>query len=141
MNINELFPINKPSKLRIFFYLSVGFCFELPAAVYCLNNVSQINGINIFLFESFIFSFFYLIHFSFKGNVRPRNNRIRKYGMVFAIIFFYNIFISYELFDTFFISKKVELMDDSKLILLFSISFTQSIFMTADIIMNLIKLT
>jgi hypothetical protein len=141
MNINHTFPIEKPiSKIRIFYYMSIAFILELPAAFYSLYNFTKINEVNIFLFESFLFAFFYIICITFKGDIRNRNGRFRKYGIVFAIIFFYNIYISYKLFNIFLIEKSVEIYNDSKLILLFSISFTQCLLIIGDVIFTTIKI-
>ena len=131
----------KMSKSLKILYLSINFIFEIPAAFYSLHYITNQRGINSLLFESYVFSIIYLFHFTFRENIIRRiKNSNKKHTLVILISFFVNIFISYELFEIFFINKYFDIQEDSKLFLLYSISLTQSILITADIIIRFINI-
>jgi len=122
----------------------MGIGFELPAAFYCLNKVGEMRKPLYWnLACSYLFIFFYLIHYSLKEYRRSLNSRMnKKWTFVFLLVFFLNLFnfciISQEVIKT-------NWVDDPKFnngfifIFLLIISLTQSIVTTIDFLITFVK--
>lgn len=142
--MNQNNPRNKNYKCKIFLYMLLGIGFEIPAAFYCINNISYTRrAIYWNLGCSFLFMFFYLIHYSLKEYKRSKSSRLnRKWGFIFLAVFCLN------LFDFCIIFKEVissDWADDPKknnefiFIFLLIISLTQSIVTTIDFLITFVK--
>lgn len=141
--MNQVVLQNKKYHYKIIFYMLVGVLFELPAAFFSLNKISETkNPVYWNLGCSFLFMFFYLIHYSLKEYKRSKNTRLnRKWGIVFLIIFFMNIFNLFIIVEIVLESDSIPDKNNNSFvyIILLIVSLTQSILTTIDFLITFVK--
>lgn len=132
---------NKNSKYKVLLYMFIGIVFEIPAAFYCLNKITgSRDPVYRNLGCSYLFMFFYLIHYSLKEYKRSRMSRLnRRWGLIFLIIFFMNLFDFCIIFQETIIKENPNLGIDALFTILLIISLTQSIVTTIDFIYTFVK--
>jgi len=136
---------NKNYKFKIFLYLLIGIGFEIPAAYYCMNKIGDTrNVIYSKVGCSFLFMFFYLIHYSLKEYKRFKSTRLsRNWGTIFLVVFFVNIFDFCVIFREIILNDwnndDPKKSNDFIFIIFLIISLTQSILTTIDFIITFVK--